>query len=114
MTLKLRINADTDMTIDQRATALIDGGMYLDHDGIVYDDERGDTDVLRLNPPEGMLDDDLTVFEKDSGDDTEWEYVTPGYGATRLSPFICPDLLGWDAQAVLTEVARRLNDAVEK
>ena len=70
-------------TTDQLAAALIKGGMWIDHD-VIADDEDGDTDVLRLNPPEGMLkEDDLGVFEKDVGVGTEWEYVTPGYGAIR-------------------------------
>ncbi len=97
-------------TTDQLATALIKGGMWLDHD-VIADDEDGDTDLIRLNPPEGMLDDDLTVFEKDIGDDTEWEFVTPGYGAIRLPTAFCPTMLGDYPQEVLDEVARRLEVA---
>ncbi len=88
------------------ATTLITGGMRLEHD-VIANDEDGDIPILRLIPGEDMPDDNTAVFEKRAG--SEWFCIVQGYGRIAMSSSAFQEAAGNDSQAVLDEVARRLD-----
>ena len=93
------------MTVNQLVETIIAAGAWMDHD-VLADDEHGDAPFLRISLGEAIDEDDLSVFEQLAGCD--WWLVSPGYGEIRLTSTTFPEILGSDPQAVLNEVARRL------
>ena len=93
------------MTTNLFVDSLIKGGMHLEHDG------DGDTVILRLIPGKGMLD-DRAVFEKRAG--AAWFCIVQGYGLIPMSPSTFQTAAESDPQAVLDEVARRLEGITVK